>query len=73
MERLESLYSNKFTDILCDGMCRHEEDTLEHAKRCRFLESKWKDGTCGNPRELAKFLRVLNNNEGDSKWKKPLW
>ena len=53
-------YERKGEDILClSELCGTEEDTLEHAKKCRFLDTKWNEFKNSNPRELTKFLTLL--------------
>ena len=66
-------YEKRGEDALCPSkLCGTEEDTLEHTKECRFLNTKWNDAKCGNPRELTKFLRALNI-ERTRRWRRPLW
>ena len=66
-------YEKKGEDALCPSeLCGTEEDTLEHAKKCKFLNTKWDESRHSNPKELTKFLRALHN-EREKRWKRPLW
>ena len=69
----QSYHESKGEDALCpSGLCGEELDTLVHAKKCRFLTTKWHKNLDQNPREIAKFLRMLNT-ERVSKWRTALW
>ena len=66
-------YEKRGEDVLCPSeLCGTDEDTLEHAKKCKFLDTKWNDAKSSHPRELSKFLRALNI-ERTRKWRRPLW
>ena len=66
-------YEKRGDSVSCPShLCGIEVDSLEHAKSCRFLETKFDARRMSHPKEFAKYLVKLSH-ERFKRWRLPLW
>ena len=56
-----SYYEKKGDSVSCPShLCGSEVDSLDHAKVCKFLETKFDERKMSHPKEFPKYLVRLN-------------
>ena len=56
-----SYYEKKGDSVSCPShLCGSEVDSLDHAKVCKFLETKFDERKMSHPKEFSKYLVRLN-------------